>query len=216
MGPSNGERSTDMPDINAPTPVFDRVRSLAEGGAAYVAIFDTEYTSWEGAMARRWSGPNEYREIVQIGAVKLALSDGMAEVAAFDVLTHPVFNPDLSGYFTALTGITNQALAARGTSYADGLAAFAAFTADCALILSNGADDGHLRQNCGWRSVAWPFAEGVFDDLRPDFAATLGRPLSETISCDLPRLFGLPFDGPTHDGLADARAIAVALRHVLG
>ena len=29
-----------------------------------IIVFDTEYTTWEGAMARQWTGPNEYRELV--------------------------------------------------------------------------------------------------------------------------------------------------------
>ena len=34
-----------------------------------VLFFDTEYTSWEGSISRNWSEPNEFKEIVQIGAV---------------------------------------------------------------------------------------------------------------------------------------------------
>lgn len=29
-------------------------------------FYDTEYTSWEGAMQRNWSGPDEHRELVQL------------------------------------------------------------------------------------------------------------------------------------------------------
>ena len=28
-------------------------------------IYDTEYTAWEGSLARNWSGPNEHRELLQ-------------------------------------------------------------------------------------------------------------------------------------------------------
>jgi hypothetical protein len=34
-------------------------------------FYDTEYTSWEGAMARNWSGPNEHRELVQLSAIRV-------------------------------------------------------------------------------------------------------------------------------------------------
>jgi len=36
-----------------------------------IIIFDTEYTAWEGAKERNWSGSGEHREIVQIAAVKI-------------------------------------------------------------------------------------------------------------------------------------------------
>ena len=35
-----------------------------------IVLLDTEYTTWEGAQDRNWSGLNEHREIVQIGAIK--------------------------------------------------------------------------------------------------------------------------------------------------
>lgn len=34
----------------------------------HFVIFDTEYTTWEGAADRDWTGPGEHREVVQIGA----------------------------------------------------------------------------------------------------------------------------------------------------
>ena len=34
-----------------------------------IIIFDTEFTAWEGSLARNWNGPGEYREIIQIGAI---------------------------------------------------------------------------------------------------------------------------------------------------
>ena len=34
-------------------------------------IFDTEFTAWKGSQERDWSGENEERELVQIGALKV-------------------------------------------------------------------------------------------------------------------------------------------------
>ena len=36
-----------------------------------LTVFDLEYTAWECSMARSWLTPGEFREVVQIGAVKL-------------------------------------------------------------------------------------------------------------------------------------------------
>ena len=68
-----------------------------------VVIFDTEYTTWEGAMERNWSGPGEYKEIVEIGAV-LVETDNFSEVDTFSAYVKPVKNPKLSELFINLTG----------------------------------------------------------------------------------------------------------------
>ena len=39
--------------------------------AATVTVFDLEYTAWECSMARHWLAPGEFKEVVQIGAVKV-------------------------------------------------------------------------------------------------------------------------------------------------
>ena len=36
-----------------------------------IIIFDTEFTAWAGSQERDFSGPNEYRELVEIGAIKI-------------------------------------------------------------------------------------------------------------------------------------------------
>ena len=72
-----------------------------------IAVFDLEWTTWEGAQARNWSGPGEEREIVEIGAVKLDGRNSLREISAFDMLVRPRLNPLLSDYFTGLTGDTH-------------------------------------------------------------------------------------------------------------
>eukprot|EP00959_Pyramimonas_sp_CCMP1952_P460150 9479398-Pyramimonas_sp.AAC.2 len=43
------------------------------GPTGRFVLVDTEYTTWEGAHARHWSGPGEAREVVQIAAIKVRL-----------------------------------------------------------------------------------------------------------------------------------------------
>jgi hypothetical protein len=38
-----------------------------------VVIYDLEYTTWPGALERHWSGKDEYREIIRIGAISIDL-----------------------------------------------------------------------------------------------------------------------------------------------
>jgi len=59
-------------------------------------IYDTEYTSWEGAHARGWDGPGEEKELVQIGAIRV---QNFKEVDALLLYVQPRINPDLSDYF---------------------------------------------------------------------------------------------------------------------
>lgn len=112
-----------------------------------MVIDDLESTSWEGAQESGWSGPGQFREIVQIGAVRVDAGDGFAERANFSVLVRPTINPDLSDYFTALTGITNNAVARDGVSLKIALAGFADF-AGADVVLSHGRDDLVVARDC--------------------------------------------------------------------
>lgn len=204
MNNTNGEAAIDLEWLKS---------SVAAGGR--LAIFDLEYTTWEGANTRRWSGPGEYFEVVQIGAVVLQLEPNLTEIAAFEVLTRPVFNPILSDYFTALTGISNADLEVGAVSFADGFGKFVQFCAGTNAIACNGWDDRALRDNCGWRAVEWPFVAASFGNLRPMFENRVGNANNAAWSSNMPVSLGLPAPGGAHTALGDARAIAIALRAIL-
>ena len=72
-----------------------------------IILFDTEFTSWEGAQERNWSGENEYKEIIQVGAVKMDLNSG-AVTETLNISIKPTLNPILSDYIKDLTGITQE------------------------------------------------------------------------------------------------------------
>ena len=80
---------------------------LPPAEAPTITVFDLEYTAWECSMARHWLEPGQYKEVVQIGAVKLDGRD-LSILGEFDLLVRPRINPMLSPYFEALTGITND------------------------------------------------------------------------------------------------------------
>ena len=182
--------------------------------AGEVVIFDLEYTAWEGSLAREWTGPGEYMEVVQIGAVRIDAADGMAELGAFEELCRPVFNPELSTYFTDLTGINQGALESEGMSYAEALSAFAAFCEGAAMIAANGWDAEVLEVNCQWREIAYPLDPALCVNTKQFFSDALGLPRTDVSSSALPERFGLPAPAGAHTGLGDARAIADALREV--
>src|ERR1700761_5081385 len=108
-------------------------------------LFDLEYTAWEGSMANRWLRPGEFREVVQIGAVKVDAVT-LQTIAELDVLARPRINKTLSPYFENLTGITNSMLAESGMDFREAYMRFVAFAAG-APVVSFGHDDHVLRDN---------------------------------------------------------------------
>lgn len=93
-------------------------------------ILDTEYTTWEGALQRMWSGPNEERELVQISAIRLNNFNTLHLAKFFSVYLKPQINPILSDYFVNLTGINQEDLSRKGLSIEEGIKQFADFSKD--------------------------------------------------------------------------------------
>ena len=172
-----------------------------------ITIFDLEYTAWECSMARHWLGPGEFKEVVQIGAVKLD-ADTLGIVDEFEILVRPRINPLLSPYFEKLTGITSEKVARQGEDFAGAYARFAAFAGE-GPIAAFGRDERVLEQNLRLYGIAGARPLPPFYDLRGWFAA-LGLDPRGLHSCDLAPALGVPFVGRTHNALDDARAIAAA------
>lgn len=171
---------------------------------AHAVVFDLEFTAWPGSMEHHWRRPGEFREVVQIGAVKLG-GENLAQTGQFNVLVKPRLNPVLSPYLEDLTGITNEALAREGVDFADAYRAFVAF-ADRAPLASFGRDDRVLTDNlrlyglvglpplppCA--NIALWFADNGIDP----------RGLH---ACDIAHAVGTAFEGRRHDALDDARSV---------
>ncbi|MFF5084830.1 exonuclease domain-containing protein [Actinoplanes sp. NPDC000266] len=179
-----------------------------------IVIFDLEFTSWDGAQERGWTGPGEFREIVQIGALRVDAA--LTVDGEFDALVRPVRNPRLSGYFQELTGISAQAVAERGVGFADALDDFLKFC-DGAYTLSYGNDmvilgENLILQSPPDRAPAQPLPP--FVNVRP----YLNRALPVTAHLAAGSLaHALRRPGPaesTHNALADCYSILEALRHL--
>ena len=177
-----------------------------------IVVADLEYTAWEGSLEAGWTRPGEHREVVQIGAVRLDAGDGFAETAAFEVLIRPTVNPRLSEYFTALTGIDDAALTARGIALAPALAEFARFAGDT-TILTNGPDVDVIAESCRLADTGNILPPARWQDISVELGAFFGD--TKVSSYRIPGLLGLaPERGRSHDALDDARAIAAGLRHL--
>lgn len=175
-------------------------------------IFDLELTAWPGSSARGWSGPGEYMEIIQIGAVRLDAD--LHETGALDLVIKPRLNPTLSDFIIDLTGITQERVDREGVDIAEALSRLADFARGARMLLCNGADDDWLRQNARLAGIADPLATAAFGRLSRHFRRVVARD-RHVVSSDLPQIFGFAMPGRAHDGLADARAIAEALRRTM-
>lgn len=180
---------------------------------AAIVVFDLEYTTWDGAMARGWQGDGEYCEIVQLGAVKLDGENGFAETASFDVLVTPKINPVVSRYFSELTGITQADLDRDAVPFPDAIRAFNTFVGnDTALIYSCGGDEKHVYWNCGLHVLSCPIDMRLFRDIMPILQTALSQGQKPVTSSQLPKILGFPAQDQAHNALADARCIAEAVR----
>lgn len=179
---------------------------------AEVVIFDTEFTAWKGSMERGWTGPGEYKEIVQIGAVRIDVAT-LEETASFAVLIKPVKNTILSDYLINLTRITNEQLASEGVDLATGVKRFLAFAGNCPMH-SYGRDDRIIKANAELlkQPMLWPNREAT--NLK-DWLVKVGVPLAGVNSGALAKHVGSVAQGVAHDALVDSRSLAEAVRYLV-
>jgi inhibitor of KinA sporulation pathway (predicted exonuclease) len=177
-----------------------------------VVVFDTEFTAWRGSMERGWQGPGEFREIVQIGAVRVDATT-LAETASFSVLMRPILNPVLSDYFVALTRITNERMAGEGVDFAVGTSAFASFVGSRRMFCY-GRDDRIIAANAERlrKPELWTNTAAV--NLR-QWLVEVGITLAGVSSGALAKHVGSVSQGIAHDALVDARSLAEAVRYLV-
>lgn len=174
-----------------------------------IVVFDTEFTAWEGSEERNWNAAGEYREIVQIGAIKIE-TESMEELENMLVYVKPVKNPKLSEYFTKLTGIVQETVDRNGIGYIEALEKFTLWSGGLKL-LSWGGDKDVFEENAKLLGIEFPLRTAQFADIREFFRAQ-GVPVENYMSSTIPRAFGEEPLFQPHNALNDARSIAQALR----
>ena len=179
----------------------------------HATVFDLEFTAWEGSMARRWLGPGEFKEVVQFGAVKLN-AQSFAVLDEFEILVKPRINPALSDYLVTLTGVTNEAVAARGVDFAEAYGKFVAFAAD-GPIAAFGRDDLVLADNLRLYGIAGASPMPRYANAIP-WLLENGIDARGFHACDVARLCGAQFSGREHDALEDARSVALGIGTLVG
>ncbi|MEK9627523.1 MAG: 3'-5' exonuclease [Nitrospinota bacterium] len=178
-------------------------------------IFDLEITAWPGTSERNWSKPNEYKEIIQIGAVAIETEGSMREIGSFHILIRPIKNPQLSDYIIDLTGITQDMIDREGVPFPKALSRFTKFIGEDPIhIFCNGDDSDVIAENCKIHGMEIPTVFRQSSGLRLYFSETLGLPEKICNSAQLPELCGLVNNEKAHNALGDARSISQALRHL--
>jgi inhibitor of KinA sporulation pathway (predicted exonuclease) len=176
----------------------------------HAIVFDLEFTAWEGSLARGWSEPFQFKEVVQIGAVKLDVRT-LKIADEFEMLVRPRINAHLSDYLAALTGIGNDDVAKRGVDFALAYRAFFNF-AGGAATWAFGRDDLVFADNLKLYGLSMPVLS--YTNVIPWFAGH-GVDLQGKHACDVARAAGAAFEGRAHDALSDARSVAAGLVEVI-
>jgi inhibitor of KinA sporulation pathway (predicted exonuclease) len=178
-----------------------------------LVIFDSEFTAWEGSRDRDWQGENEYKEIIQLAAVRLEEEQGQFQIReTFNQLIVPNINPILSDYIVKLTGINQHLLDQTGVDFAAALNTFHVFS-DLGHIpcYAWGNDDEILRENCSLNAIPLPiFAR--FTDLR-QLAEQAGTAMADVSSGELANKLGMTLSGQTHNALHDVQSLTLALNY---
>lgn len=179
-----------------------------------VIIFDTEFTTWEGAMARKWSGSNEHREIVQIAAQKIDLETETV-LDAFSCLVKPHINPVLSNYFSNLTGITQLHVEREGISFIDAYQSFDSWTNNLPIFcygrtVGEPADRGVFEENIRLYNLDVPLDPARYSTLTELFQWA-GVDTQKYSSGEMYRFFNLSLDGHVHNAMHDVDSLVASL-----
>lgn len=179
-----------------------------------IIIFDTEYTTWEGAQERKWSGLGEYRELVQLSAVRVSLPEKKV-ITSFSVYIRPVRNPKLSEYFSTLTGIDQNTVDTKGKSCQEAIAAFLDWVGETTCFSYAGlhktmADGVILAENISLHQLPIVLPKAQFKNIRSIFVAA-GVPTDSYNSGKLYQYFNLPLDGHEHNAMHDVDSLTQSL-----
>lgn len=186
-------------------------------------IFDCEFLTAPGAPQRFWCGPEDPDPVaVQIGAVKLALSPEAEVLETWEQIIVPPSRsgavPAIHPFFTKLTAIDEARITREGVPLEDALTRFDAFSGG-APFWSWGKDEFNLLAISSYVAGFAPpipairFGNAVHLFVAAGFDAETIHGLR---SPGLPAFLGLDSSGLiAHDALGDARAVAMAVQHLI-
>ncbi|MBU2884065.1 exonuclease domain-containing protein [Psychrosphaera sp. B3R10] len=175
-------------------------------------IYDTEFTAWEGSMARRWSEPWEHRELIQLAALKIEVCDtGCQILESFSRHIKPIINPTLSQYVIDLTGITQTLIDQKGVSFPAAIYDFNKFCqGDDVKLASWGNDQKVLAENAELNGIR--LAPKLLEHI--DLSVPLRKIEKynfQVCSGLLHKQIGIQLKGHVHDALHDVNSIVATV-----
>lgn len=177
-------------------------------------ILDLEYTAWEGSIARQWSGKNEHREIIEIGALLVNLIEGKYYIKdIFNELVIPKKNKKLSTYITDLTGITNRKINESGVPFDSAFYNFLSFI-DKNSIYQYGNDNEVIKENLRINNIKYNLNNISFKNIRPLIEKSLNLDKDTVDSSDLISHIGLKND-TKHRAVQDCKAILKVINYII-
>lgn len=180
-----------------------------------VTLFDLEVTSWPGAFEHGWREVNQHREVIEIGAIILDVSDNYREVDAFTRVVKPTLNPVLSDYIIDLIGITQHTVDAEGIPFLQAFDEFVRFVKSDCPVWSHGGDGNILHENCKIYQLECPINQQQLTDIAPSLSRILQAPPGIGAS-DYPKFLGMnnaiKAAHRPHRALDDVRTLAHVLR----
>ena len=169
-------------------------------------IYDTEYTAWEGSRENNWKRSGEYREIIEIGAVRALLSSNRIIVKEeFNVLVKPIINPKLSPYITKLCGISQEMIDKKGVYFDIAWEKLLKFTKGAGKALSFGEDNLILEENHIFNNIDFTVNKKYWLNYKKLFIKQSKLKWTDSMqSCDIPRALGIkPVRKQKHRALSD-------------
>lgn len=179
-------------------------------------IVDGEFTTWEGAYPD-WDAPGQFREVIQVGALRFDVDMSVADMPTFESFAKPVCNPVLSNYCKGLTGIT-QANVDRADSAQQVFRSLQDFIGGRSNVYSYGNDIRAFSETSGLQGFSNPLQPVRWGSIRDTLRVALARELGYTPDWkDYPSgkmhlLLDIQLDGEAHNALHDVRSLAAVLQ----
>lgn len=186
-------------------------------------FFDCEFLVTEDARRRFWCGPYDPDPvIVQIGAVKIALTDKFQIVDTLNIFIQPFDRNgvpyELDPFFTKLTGISQDVVDSEGVALSEANKQIFDFAGESKLW-SWGKDELNMMATSCYIAGIEPSLPATRFDNACRLLLAAGMPyedIKRTPSSGLVSYFGIehpPLRG--HDALDDALSIAYVVQHLM-
>lgn len=174
-----------------------------------IIIWDTEYTSWEWSLDTKWSRNNEFREVVEIWAIKVDTKT-FEILDIFHVFVNPIINHTLSDYFMNLTWIKQKIIDSKWRDFWIVLKDFEKWS-EWLDAYSFWNDELVIAENCWLNKISFPFRWNMFRNAR-DIFKSFWIDAYKFNSWTIHKAVWIESNEKEHTALGDAKNIVNSMR----